>query len=105
LSYKVYPLLTILDIPDRPEKDKTTFPMLEIIIENLDKMLEEPHTNGWWWCFYSTLIEHSLKEKLSKEDIIERCNKMDLKNNTLPGGIEKEDGVDLNVFILKMMIF
>ncbi len=105
MSYKVYPLLTILDIPDRPEKDKTTFPMLEIIIENLDKMLEEPHTNGWWWCFYSTLIEHSLKEKLSKEDIIERCNKMDLKNNTLPGGIEKEDGVDLNVFILKMMIF
>lgn len=83
---KISLLLAILD---------EHFPMSKFIIENLDKMLVEDHTPGWWWCVWSRLIGWQGNRGADRESIERSCGKMNLSEYILPDGIEikKPDGI------------
>ena len=76
-------LLTILD---------EDLPMCKFIIENLDRMLVETHTPGWWWCVWSRLVGWQGQRRAEREPTETTCEKMNLSERILPDGIKMVRG-------------
>ena len=83
INKKFVTLLTILD---------EHLPMSKFIIENLDKMLVENHTSGWWWCVWSRLVGWQ-GQRRGERGLTERsCENMNLSERILPDGIKMVSG-------------